>query len=408
MDIPRIFVSSTAHDLSDARDSLRSAITGLGYMPILSEYGDFLFDPKQHTHLNCLKAVEGADIIVLILSGRFGSPATPDAINYILRDNTIVLDGLMASPGSGIRISVTQAEALKALASSIPMFTFVDQNVMADYQTYLMNRQGDSPPPIAFASIEDQTTAANLFEFIRYIQERRTNNVTLPYKSVSEISSLLTRQLAFYFQQLLNESRMRTAQESQTQSITNTLEDLKSAIIASIPSKDVRSIARGVVRYRHLYGFLSILPGFMVSDVEQYPAQLDLVLRKLDFRNLITRHAGDGDLEKFILKKADGGGIFFEPKFTYADLEKDWSTFRTLDEESRNVIFESLSEESKVGIDGPWNLHATGVDQLMESWRATGRMSNRILLAPEERTGGMTVMRFLDDSDGSALGTIEL
>ena len=50
MKIPKIFVSSTCYDLNIVRSQLRGFIKRLGYEPIMSEYGDVLYDPRSHTY----------------------------------------------------------------------------------------------------------------------------------------------------------------------------------------------------------------------------------------------------------------------------------------------------------------------------------------------------------------------
>ncbi|WP_158694106.1 DUF4062 domain-containing protein, partial [Cronobacter malonaticus] len=68
----RVFVSSTCYDLSLLRSQLRIFIQNLGYEPMMSDYSDLLYDPRQHTHTSCIDEVSSADVVVLIIGSRFG------------------------------------------------------------------------------------------------------------------------------------------------------------------------------------------------------------------------------------------------------------------------------------------------------------------------------------------------
>lgn len=57
----KVFVSSTCYDLHRQRRTLRDFIANLGHEAILSDYGDVLYDPRVHTHANCVEAVAEAD-----------------------------------------------------------------------------------------------------------------------------------------------------------------------------------------------------------------------------------------------------------------------------------------------------------------------------------------------------------
>jgi hypothetical protein len=80
MPSPKVFVSSTCYDLGMAREQLRSFLIGVGYEPVMSEYSDVLYDPRQHTHSSCLQEIPNADIVVLLVGSRFGGIAIPEAL----------------------------------------------------------------------------------------------------------------------------------------------------------------------------------------------------------------------------------------------------------------------------------------------------------------------------------------
>ena len=79
----RIFVSSTCYDLKVLRSQLRGFILNFGYEPMMSEFSDVLFDPRTHTHTNCVQEVPNCDMVILIIGSRFGGKALPEAFKLI-------------------------------------------------------------------------------------------------------------------------------------------------------------------------------------------------------------------------------------------------------------------------------------------------------------------------------------
>ena len=70
---PRIFVSSTYYDLRHIRASLETFISSLGYEPVLSEKGNIAYTHDGPLDESCYREAAGADILVMIIGGRYGS-----------------------------------------------------------------------------------------------------------------------------------------------------------------------------------------------------------------------------------------------------------------------------------------------------------------------------------------------
>lgn len=79
----KVFVSSTCYDLGIVRAELREFLQNLGHEPLMSEYNDILFDPRDHTHESCINEVRNADAIILIIGSRFGGKGVPPALELI-------------------------------------------------------------------------------------------------------------------------------------------------------------------------------------------------------------------------------------------------------------------------------------------------------------------------------------
>ena len=166
---PSVFVSSTCYDLGQIRADLRDFITSLGYDPMLSDYNSFPISPDSSPVDNCLKAIEShADIYVLIIGGKYGSMVSADK-------------------------SVTNLEYLQARAKGIPVYAFVQKNILDILPVWKANPKGD------FNSVVDST---NLFEFVSSLRE--TEGVwVFPFDKAHEIMDTLRKQWAYLFMEAL-------------------------------------------------------------------------------------------------------------------------------------------------------------------------------------------------------------
>ena len=166
----RVFISSTCYDLSILRSQLRSFVKNIGYEPIMSDYEDVLYDPRIHTHTSCVDEVSNCDILVLIIGSRFGGKVTPESLNQInfdvLKNESASVDSLKEKEC----LSVTQLEVLKAIESSMPVYTFIDKRVWHDHSLYEKNKSSDIIDKIIFPSIEKQETAKYIFNFINFVR----------------------------------------------------------------------------------------------------------------------------------------------------------------------------------------------------------------------------------------------
>ena len=160
----KVFVSSTCYDLGVIRSNLRNFISGLGYTPIMSDYSDVLYDPRHHTHSNCIQEVNNCDILILIIGKRFGGTAIPKALDQISIETVKSLSTRNEIFKENAKLSITQLEVIKAIELGIPIFTFVDSRVYSDHLVYESNK--DIHSTIKFPSIEKEGTALYIFEFI--------------------------------------------------------------------------------------------------------------------------------------------------------------------------------------------------------------------------------------------------
>lgn len=349
----KVFVSSTCYDLNIVRSQVRSYIKLLGHDPIMSDYMEVLYDPREHTHKSCIQEISGCDVAVLIIGSRFGGKGVPSAFNEIDFPN---LEGKSASPEvlqNKDKLSITQLEICKAIEDGIPVFTFVDDRVMHDHLVYEANKTGGSIDNIKFPSIERPETAKYIFEFINFLRHRTEGNSVNSFSKVEDINEYLSLQWSSLFQRLLDEQRNKEAERRRIDYFASQIADLKAAVMSSIQTPDLRQTASGAIRFRRLIDFLRSI------DIKNYYEMMlstcswqdlleaaDIVeVKEVPGSNRVMGRSG------VALIRSDG--TFYETRFTYRlyqDLIVDWSSFIELNKESKAAIIEAVVESSSRGL----------------------------------------------------------
>lgn len=146
---PRIFVSSTYYDLKYVRERLERFISSYCFEPILFESDEVFFNPNLKLDESCYKEVETCHMMLLIVGGRYGSLATEIKEKY-----------------EEEYISITNKEYKTAKKRGLPVMVFVEQNVYAEYKTYMANK-AKLPSDFKFAFVDD----VRIFEFISTLEQ---------------------------------------------------------------------------------------------------------------------------------------------------------------------------------------------------------------------------------------------
>ena len=195
---PRIFVSSTFYDLKQVREDLDNFISGLGYESVLFETGDVPYGQDKPPEGYIHREIEMCDILICVIGGRYGTES-------------------QEQPGS----SITQEELATAIQSQVQVFIFVEQAVLSEYNTYLINKETTD---IKYKFVDD----SRVYEFIESVYKLPRNNPIAPFQTASDIVEFLRNQLAGLFQRFLQEQKrlgeFRALDEMK--SITGTLEQL--------------------------------------------------------------------------------------------------------------------------------------------------------------------------------------
>ena len=352
----KVFVSSTCYDLGVIRAQLKGLIEQLGFEPILSEYKDVLFDPRTHTHTSCVEEVSSADIVILLIGGRYGGRAVPEAVSAVDIESLMKASKSLDSLKSRENLSVTQLEVLKAIESRIPVFAFVDDRVMHDHATYEKNKNKEIISQLEFASIEKSETAKFIFEFINFLRHRSSNNAIINFGSFGDLEDAIKRQFSALFQKLLSESRRAKDEIQKISNLSDQLEALKAAVLTAVGTENEKKVARAVVRFRRMVEFLR---EFGISNILEIPKDETLarnvgILRAVGIVSIfdlppnVAKKAQISNVSSYrpttIILMHDGSVLSSRYGINESSLEADWKDFFSLPEATRGVVFGTLSE----------------------------------------------------------------
>lgn len=217
---PRVFVSSTYYDLKHIRNSLEAFIKSLGYESILFESGDIPFHHEVPLDISCYEEIKSAHIFVLIIGGRYGSPSS-EVIDVDIDDKLNFYN------------SITKKEYEKAREKNIPIYIFVEKNVLAEYYTYKKNRHNTN---IEYAHVDN----INIFKLIDEIYTQKRNNLLKDFENFDDISIWLRDQWAGIFADCLS----KKSEKSELSDLSSQINDLRgvSSVLREYSETIIRKI----------------------------------------------------------------------------------------------------------------------------------------------------------------------
>jgi hypothetical protein len=190
--IPLVFISSTIEDLHHLRDAVRDTVEEIGYIPIMSDYGDIGYLPYASVEDSCYQSMADCQFAVLIIGKRYGSESSRG-------------------------LSITQNEFRTAQKNEVPLLTLIDKEVLSFKRVYEANKDGKAPKQ--FPGMDDPE---NTFSFINEIMEASNNNGILPFNNVTDVRTHLKKQFANIFGDLL-----RNKQDILNASLNDVISEIK-------------------------------------------------------------------------------------------------------------------------------------------------------------------------------------
>lgn len=171
---PRVFISSTFYDLRQVRQDLDQFILSLGYEPIRNEEGNIPYGKDVELEKYCYDEIRNCDILVSIIGGRLGSESVMGPY------------------------SISQTELNTAYKENKQIYIFVENSVLAEYQTYLLNKGNEQ---IKYKYVDD----SKIYEFIEEVSRLKVNNNIKGFDSTTDITKYLKEQFAGLFKRFLDE-----------------------------------------------------------------------------------------------------------------------------------------------------------------------------------------------------------
>lgn len=313
----------------------------------MSDQADVLYDPRSHTHTSCLREVENCDMVVVVIGSRFGGAIVPKALELLDLTRLSDLSRAENFADDKTKISITQAEVLRAIQSGLPVFAFVDSGVMRDHLTYEKNKTKSIISQIDFSSIEKRETAPYIFEFINFLRLRNENNSIFEFSRFEDIEAQLKKQWAGLFQRLLHEQRERASETRRIDNLSSQIADLKAAVLGSISSNELKETAKGAIRYRVMIDFLAGLASaggtldiWSLLHSQQTWAELiaahSVTEIRQDGRNrMIGIHT--------IMIRSDG--TYYRVRLSLSGisrLSREWDEFRRLGKDAKDAIINAV------------------------------------------------------------------
>lgn len=230
---PRIFISSTYYDLKHIRNNIERFIEEMGYESILFESGDIPFQHDLSLDKSCYKAIDDAHIQILIIGGKYGSAVSGTELK---KEKSPSKEKMYEFYNS-----ITRQEYITANEKGIPIYFFVENNVLSEFSTYKKNRNNTE---IEYAHVD----SINIFKLIDEIYNLKTGNFIKGFDKFEDIEHWLKLQWAGLFVTFLENQRNKielknlSEKISELGNVSTTLKEYTEALMRKIQPDDYLGI----------------------------------------------------------------------------------------------------------------------------------------------------------------------
>lgn len=173
---PRVFVSSTIHDLEHLRLAVKSTLEELlGYDPVMSDFNGVAYNPKRTAASSCLAEIPTCDFGVLIIGKCYGKTKPR-------------------------QLSITHQEYRVLCNEGIPTFILIHRDLSLLHQVHSAN----CPADIKIPGMDEPTKT---FRFIDEVKGRKKNSAYIEYSDYRNACDRLKTQIAYFVSELLKKNK---------------------------------------------------------------------------------------------------------------------------------------------------------------------------------------------------------
>jgi hypothetical protein len=187
----KIFLSSTAYDLSDFRALVVDRLEADGHEVLFHESPTFPARIGLHSHDQCLEAIKESDLVICLVDRRYGGKYSGATLEPFSPLKFSVLGAQKSGKKKRFelvyelnKLSITWCEVFVAHNEGIPVVTFARQRTLDEKETRRRNQFLTTFSP-AYSEKNE------IFDFLDWITQRKTNNWIAPFISIVDFEKKL-------------------------------------------------------------------------------------------------------------------------------------------------------------------------------------------------------------------------
>jgi hypothetical protein len=248
----KIFLSSTAYDLSDCRAIVVDRLEKDGHEVLFHESPTFPARIGLHSHDQCLEAIKESDLVICLVDKRYGGKYNGSLLEPFAPLEFSVLGSLKSGNKKRYelkydleKLSITWCEVYVAHKEGIPVVTFARQRTLDEKETRRRNQYLSSFSP-AYAKKNE------IFDFLDWITQREKNNWIAPFISIVDFETKLLTWIGE-----LNKSILAPKPKEDTEKDSN-----KSRVCIVVEGEVDRLVVSHLVNYLNLTQHFVIIPTY--------------------------------------------------------------------------------------------------------------------------------------------------
>lgn len=181
----------------------------------------------------------------------------------------------------------------------------------------------------------------------------------MTYSKLDDIEFQLKKQWAGYFQRLLKEQATSNFEAKNFDSLFEKINDLKVAMISSITNDEAKNIAKYTIEFRRLidtFAILKIEKDLIITSKQSF---VDL-LKNIKIKSVLVFDDENRRGNSFVFIKEDNKIIESRLSINFMNTVKEsWDTFKSLKDEHKKIVYETLSDDFNNRGFSPYYLRVT-------------------------------------------------